>query len=162
MASNSASANPYRTVCWSPPPPAAHEVSHTRARAQAHMHTHTHMCMQTRHCSPFPCHALHVQMAVGTTTVLEFPRCLTGCTVGKLTESCMAMCGPGYCCCASAGNSCIPCDQTCPCPTCSTELEPQAGACPNDPDGEWALFDFVWTSVGQTGGTKKKKCCRLV
>ena len=162
MASNSASANPYRTVCWSPPPPAAHEVSHTRARAQAHMHTHTHMCMQTRHCSPFACHALHVQMAGWMMRDLEFPRCLTSCTADTLTESCIGMCGNGFCCCESAGNSCIPCGQTCPCPTCSTDA--QDGACSNDPDGAWALFDFDWTSNldPQADGTSKKKCCRLV
>ena len=134
-------------------------VTHTRTR-KTHMHTRTHTRMQTRHCSPFACHAL--QMAGWMMRDLEFPRCLTSCTADKLTESCLGTCGNGFCCCASAGNSCVPCDQPCPCPTCSTNATD--GACPNDPDGEWALFEFDWTSNldPQADGTSKKKCCRLV
>mmetsp|Transcript_17959 Transcript_17959/g.56051 ORF Transcript_17959/g.56051 Transcript_17959/m.56051 type:complete len:360 (-) Transcript_17959:189-1268(-) len=72
-----------------------------------------------------------------TGLALEFPRCAVECTTARLSDSCIQTCGPLLCCCASAGGSCIPCSETCPCPSCSDNAV--GGNCPNGNENKFTV-----------------------
>lgn len=81
-------------------------------------------------------------------TPLEYPRCATSCGYDILkTQTCSSMCISGTRCCPTAGYSCTPVAEECPCPTCATPFA--SGAC--------TASDMTYFEIVSGGGIVK--CC---